>query len=86
MEPRLGKRLFRNEARCSSCHQSPNFTDVLSGPTPSVPFLHDPVEVGMNPGYADRTGPENIGRRRCLRSGSTHPISATAVHPICPRS
>lgn len=50
-----GKRLFRNEARCSSCHQSPDLTDVLSGPNPSVPFLHDPVEVGMDPGYAERT-------------------------------
>ncbi len=50
-----GKRLFHNEARCSSCHQSPNFTDVVTGPRSSVPFLHDPVEVGMDPGYAGRT-------------------------------
>jgi mono/diheme cytochrome c family protein len=50
-----GKDLFRNEARCASCHQSPNFTDVLSGPTPTVPFLHEPVEVGMEPFYAART-------------------------------
>jgi mono/diheme cytochrome c family protein len=50
-----GRRLFRDEARCSTCHQGPNFTDVLSGPTPSVPFLHDPAEVGMDPGYAERT-------------------------------
>jgi len=28
---------------------------VLSGPTRSVPFLHDPTEVGMDPGYAERT-------------------------------
>ena len=27
-----GQRLFRGEARCATCHQSPNFTDVLSGP------------------------------------------------------
>lgn len=50
-----GRRLFRNEARCSTCHQAPTFTDVLSGPTRSVPFLHDPTEVGMDPGYAERT-------------------------------
>ena len=31
------------------CHQSPNFTDVLSGPKRTVPFLHDPAEVGMDP-------------------------------------
>jgi hypothetical protein len=50
-----GKRLFRNEAGCATCHQSPNYTDVLSGPNATVPFLHDPAEVGMDPGYAART-------------------------------
>jgi hypothetical protein len=50
-----GKDLFRSEARCSTCHQSPNFTDVLSGPNRRVPFLHDPAEVGMDPGYAARS-------------------------------
>jgi len=50
-----GERLFRGEAGCATCHQSPNFTDVLSGPTRTVPFLHDPAEVGMDPDYADRT-------------------------------
>jgi mono/diheme cytochrome c family protein len=52
---RRGKRLFRNEAGCATCHQSPNFTDVLSGPTRTVPFLHDPAEVGTDPAYAART-------------------------------
>jgi len=52
---RRGERLFRNEAGCATCHQSPNFTDVLSGPTRTVPFLHDPTEVGTDPGYAART-------------------------------
>jgi cytochrome c peroxidase len=52
---RRGKRLFRNEAGCASCHQSPNFTDVLRGPTRTVPFLHDPAEVGTDPAYAART-------------------------------
>jgi cytochrome c5 len=50
-----GKQLFRGEAMCSTCHAQPNFTDVLSGPDPSVPFLHDPAEVGMDPAYALRT-------------------------------
>jgi mono/diheme cytochrome c family protein len=50
-----GKHLFRNEAQCSTCHQGPNFTDVLSGPDPSQPFLHDAAEVGMDPGYAARS-------------------------------
>src|SRR6058998_1230777 len=50
-----GKRLFRNEAGCASCHQSPNFTDVLNSPIRTVPFLHNPAEVGMDPAYAART-------------------------------
>jgi mono/diheme cytochrome c family protein len=50
-----GKQLFRNEAGCATCHQTPNFTDVLSGPGRTVPFLHDPAEVGMDPAYAART-------------------------------
>jgi len=50
-----GKQLFRNEARCSSCHQGPTFTDVLSGPDRNVPFLHAPSDVGMDPTYAART-------------------------------
>jgi mono/diheme cytochrome c family protein len=52
---RRGKRLFRNEARCATCHRSPNFTDVLSGPDRRVPFLHDPAEVGVDPAYAARS-------------------------------
>jgi mono/diheme cytochrome c family protein len=50
-----GKQLFRNEARCSSCHQQPNLTDVLSGPDRNVPFLHAPGEVGTDPTYANRS-------------------------------
>src|SRR4029078_1760349 len=50
-----GKQLFRKEAGCATCHQSPAFTDVLSGPDRRVPLLHDPSEVGMDPAYAERT-------------------------------
>jgi mono/diheme cytochrome c family protein len=50
-----GKQIFRNEARCSSCHQQPNLTDVLSGPDRNVPFLHAPAEVGMDATYANRS-------------------------------
>src|SRR5687767_2486054 len=50
-----GQQLFRTQARCVTCHQGPTFTDVLSGPDRSVPFLHDPVETGMNPAYAARS-------------------------------
>jgi hypothetical protein len=52
---RRGRRLFRNEAGCATCHQGPNFTDVLRGPSRRVPFLHDPAEVGMDPAYAARS-------------------------------
>jgi hypothetical protein len=50
-----GKRLFRHEAGCATCHQSPDFTDVLSGPRRAIPFLHEAAEVGMDPRYAERT-------------------------------
>jgi mono/diheme cytochrome c family protein len=50
-----GKRLFRNEAKCASCHQGPALTDVLSGPAKHVPFLHEPAEVGMDSRYAERS-------------------------------
>jgi hypothetical protein len=52
---RRGKHLFRHEAACATCHQSPDFTDVLSGPSRTTPYLHDPAEVGMDPKYAERT-------------------------------
>ena len=50
-----GAQVFRKQGRCAFCHQAPLFTDVLSGPNPAVPVLHEPVEVGMNPAYAART-------------------------------
>jgi len=50
-----GKRLFRDQAGCATCHQGPTYTDVLSGPSPTVPFLHEAAEVGMDPAYAART-------------------------------
>lgn len=67
-----GRRLFRNEARCSTCHQGPTLTDVLSGPTREVPFLHDAAEVGMEPLYAARSA---TGRYR------TTPLRALWQHP-----
>ena len=50
-----GRALFRNEASCATCHQGRTFSDVLSGPDPSVPFLHHPAETGMDPAYAFRS-------------------------------
>ena len=66
-----GKDLFMGQAGCSTCHKQPNFTDVLSGPDKDVPFLHDPAEVGMDPGYAMRT---STGKYR------TTPLRALAFH------
>ena len=69
---RRGKRLFRNEAQCASCHQGPNFTDVLSGPDRRTPFLHDAAETGMDPAYAARTA---TGKYR------TTPLRGLLQHP-----
>ena len=52
---RRGKRLFRGDAQCASCHQAPNFTDVLSGPDRRLPFLHDPSDVNTEGEYASRS-------------------------------
>ena len=52
---RRGKQVFRDEGRCATCHQGPDFTDVLRGRDRRVPFLHDPSETGMDPTYALRT-------------------------------
>jgi hypothetical protein len=50
-----GKHLFKHEAGCASCHRAPDFTDVLSGPSGTEPFLHDPAEVGTDRTYANRS-------------------------------
>ena len=47
-----GRTLFRGAAGCATCHAGPTFTDVLDGPDPRVPLLHDPDEVGMDATYA----------------------------------
>lgn len=67
-----GKRLFRNEAGCATCHQGPTFTDVRSGPDPTVPFLHHPADVGMDPTYAFRSA-TGMYRTTPLRGLLQHP-------------
>ena len=52
---RRGEELFSGAARCAQCHTPPAFTDVRSGPDPSVPLLHAPAETGMEPVYASRS-------------------------------
>jgi cytochrome c peroxidase len=51
---------------------SSTFTDVLSGPDPTVPFLHDASEVGAEPVYAQRSA---TGQYR------TTPLRALWQHP-----
>jgi len=67
-----GEALFKGKARCASCHVPPTFTDVLSGPDPSVPLLHDPAEVGADPLYATRSATKQY-RTTPLRALWQHP-------------
>ncbi len=67
-----GRQVFRRQARCSTCHQAPHFTDVLNGPNRRRPFLHDPAEVGMDPAYAERSA---TGKYR------TTPLRGLLQHP-----
>ena len=69
---RRGERLFNGKAACATCHKPPTYTDVLSGPDPSVPFLHDPAEVGTEPLYAARSA---TGKYR------TSPLRGIWQHP-----
>jgi hypothetical protein len=67
-----GRHVFFREAGCATCHRPPAFTDVLSGPPRDRPFLHEPAEVGMDPGYAERSA---TGKYR------TTPLRALWQHP-----
>jgi mono/diheme cytochrome c family protein len=74
-DPKAAKRgaaLFKGKANCASCHIPPTYTDVLSGPDPSVPLLHDPSETGMEEVYASRSA---TGQYR------TTPLRALWQHP-----
>jgi cytochrome c2 len=72
MAARRGEALFKNRAGCASCHTLPTFTDVLNGPDPSVPLLHDPAEVGTDPLYAMRSATKQY-RTTPLRALWQHP-------------
>jgi cytochrome c peroxidase len=50
-----GEGVFNGEAGCATCHKPPTYTDVLSGPDPTIPLLHDPTEVGTEQDYAKRS-------------------------------
>src|SRR5215211_6348729 len=72
MAAKRGEALFKGKAGCTSCHIPPTFTDVLSGPDPSVPLLHDAAEVGMDPLYAQRSATKKY-RTTPLRALWQHP-------------
>jgi hypothetical protein len=66
-----GQAIFSGAARCATCHIPPTYTDVLSGPDPRVPVLHDAAEIGADPRYAARSA---TGRYR------TTPLRALWQH------
>jgi mono/diheme cytochrome c family protein len=67
-----GEEVFNGAARCSTCHVPPTYTDVLSGPDSSVPFLHAPSEIDADAAYAARSA---TGEYR------TTPLRALWQHP-----
>jgi len=68
-----GRTVFNGTtARCGTCHKAPNYTDVLSGPNPRVPLLHEPSEVGAESVYSSRSA---TGKYR------TTPLRALWQHP-----
>ena len=69
---RCGERLFDGKADCARCHQPPTYTDVASGLSPSIPFLHDFAEVGSEPEYAKRSATKQY-RTTPLRGAWQHP-------------
>jgi mono/diheme cytochrome c family protein len=69
---RRGEDLFMGAAGCASCHKPPLFTDVASGPDPSVPVLHDPSAIPTNPAYAARSA---------TKKWRTTPLRALWQHP-----
>jgi mono/diheme cytochrome c family protein len=74
-DPQAAKRgeiIFTGKAGCATCHIPPAFTDVLSGPDATVPFLHDPTAVGTEPVYASRSATKQY-RTTPLRALWQHP-------------
>jgi mono/diheme cytochrome c family protein len=67
-----GAALFNGAARCATCHIPTLFTDVVSGPDPTVPLLHSPSEVGQDPAYVQRSA---------TKAYRTTPLRALWQHP-----
>ena len=69
---RRGEELFMGAAGCATCHKPPLFTDVTSGPDPTVPLLHDPSDIPTDAAYAARSA---------TRKWRTTPLRALWQHP-----
>ena len=67
---RRGADLFAGEAQCATCHMPPLYTDVMSGP--SVPLLHDPLNIPTDSAYAARSA---------TKAWRTTPLRALWQHP-----
>jgi mono/diheme cytochrome c family protein len=67
---RRGADLFAGEAQCATCHMPPLYTDVMSGP--SVPLLHDPLDIPTDSAYAARSA---------TKAWRTTPLRALWQHP-----
>jgi mono/diheme cytochrome c family protein len=81
-----GKTLFEGKAGCASCHIPPLYTDVVSGPDPSIPLLHAPAEVKQDARYAQRSATKQY-RTTPLRALWQHPPyfhdgSAADLHDV----
>jgi Cytochrome c len=67
-----GEGVFNGQAGCATCHKPPTYTDVLGGPDPTIPLLHDPTEVGTEQDYAKRSATKAY-RATPLRGIWQHP-------------
>ncbi len=81
-----GRRLFRNEAGCASCHQGPLLTDVMSAPRSQGPLVHDPNEVGTEREYARRSATGGYRTTPLRALCSIRRTSTTAAHRTCRQS
>lgn len=67
-----GEVLFHGKADCARCHMPPTYTDVSSGPDPTVPILHQPGSTGTEVLYAARSATKKY-RTSPLRGIWQHP-------------
>ena len=67
-----GAEVFAGAGRCATCHKLPLFTDVTSGPDPSVPLLHNPSTIPTDSAYAARSA---------TKAWRTTPLRALWQHP-----